>query len=46
MAALSRWLEERGKAGEWLSRPVVAEFLAGRQDARVPTGRSMTGIAP
>ena len=46
MAALSRWLEERGKAGEWLSRPVVAEFLAGRQDARVPTGRSMTGIRP
>jgi len=46
MAALSRWLEGRGKASEWLSRPVLAEFLAGRQGARVPTGRSMTGMRP
>jgi site-specific recombinase XerD len=46
MAGLSRWLEERGEAGECLSRPVLAEFVAGRRGARVPTGRSMAGMRP
>ena len=46
MAGLSRWLEERGKASGCLTRPVLAEFLASRQGARVPTGRSMAGMRP
>jgi integrase/recombinase XerD len=46
MAGLSIWLEERGETCESLSRPLLAEFLAGRRGARVPTGRSMAGIRP
>src|SRR5947209_8137418 len=46
MADLSRWLGGRGQASETLSRPLLAEFLAGRQAARCRTGRSMPGMRP
>jgi len=46
MAGLSRWLQERGEVSGCLSRPLLAEFLAGCRGARGSTGRSMAGMRP
>lgn len=46
MAGLSRRLEERGETSRCLSRPLLAEFVAGRRGAPGKTGRSMAGMRP